>query len=263
MVSLTISSVLIALVASVFLAQNDFYAMVVQRTRVQENLRVVTDLIASEVRGISAGGVTRADERSFVVRYPLAVGGVCAAEAAAGHVHMPGLSEIDGTEVAGYAVASPGGDWTYTAQTWVSTLLSSGSADAELCILASGSDTVGASQDFGYLSIPGGTSLGDVIMIYQEVEFKIEQSELDPRTLAIFRGVTGDALREFATGITSGSYFEYRKGDGTYYGSITGAALDSIDGVRITATAIGTDSVGIVASYTYGWTVKIPLRNSK
>ena len=67
MVALTLSSVIVALVSSVFLTQNNFYRFVIQRTRVQDNLRVVTDLIASEVRGVAGGGVTTAESRRFVV----------------------------------------------------------------------------------------------------------------------------------------------------------------------------------------------------
>ena len=67
---------------------------VVQRARVQDNLRVVSELIASEVRGVSGGGVTSATSRRFVVRLPLAVGGVCHAQASHGRVYMPGLADI-------------------------------------------------------------------------------------------------------------------------------------------------------------------------
>ena len=142
--ALTLSSVIVALVSSVFLTQNNFYCFVVQRTRVQDNLRVVTDLIASEVRRVAGGGVTTAEGRRFVVRLPIAMAGVCRAEAAAGHVYMPGLSQIYGNEVAGYARQDGGGNWTYTADTWSNLLDSSGSGDADACLTTSGADTVGA-----------------------------------------------------------------------------------------------------------------------
>ena len=90
MIALTLSSVIVALVSSVFLTQNNYYRSVVQRTRVQDNLRVVMDLIASEVRGVAGGGVTVAESRRFVVRLPIAMGGVCHAQAGHGRVYMPG-----------------------------------------------------------------------------------------------------------------------------------------------------------------------------
>ncbi len=260
-VALTLSSVIVTLVSSVFLTQNNFYRSVVQRTRVQDNLRVATDFIASEVRGVAGGGVTTAESRRFVVHLPIAMGGVCHNEVAHGRVYMPGLSDIDGDEVAGYALQDAGGDWTYTADTWSNLLVSSGSSDANQCLITSGADTVGATADFGRLLISGGTTLGEVIMIYRDVEFKIDQSELNPRTLAVYRGVTGDTPREFATGITSDTKFQYRLPSGTYQNSITGASLANIENIRVIASAIATDSVGGIESYSYEWTAGIPLRN--
>ncbi len=99
-------------------------------------------------------------------------------------------------------------------------------------------------------------------MIYRDVEFKIDQSELDPKTLAVYRGVTGDTLREFSTGITPDTRFQYRLPTGTYQNSITGVALDSIKYIRVIASAIATDSIGGIESYSYEWTADIPLRNN-
>ncbi len=140
--------------------------------------------------------------------------------------------------------------------------MSSGSNDADECLTRNGADTVGAIADFGRLSIPGGTTLGEVIMIYRDVEFKIDRSQLDPNTLAVYRGVTGDTLREFATGITPDTKFQYRLPSSTYQNSITGASLATIENIRVITSAIATDSIGGVESYSYEWTVGIPLRNS-
>ena len=217
---------IVTLVSSVFLTQNNFYRFVVQRTRVQDNLRAVTDLIASEVRSVGGGGVTTAESRRFVVHLPIAMGGVCRADVGHGHVYMPGLAEIDGRR--GRWIRHAGrrnGDWTYTADTWSTLLVSSGSVDANDCLTSSGADTVGAIADFGHLLI-GGTTLGEVIMIYRDVEFKIDQSELEPRTLAVFRKVSGDSLREFVTGIMPVTKFQYRlPSTGIYQNSITGASI--------------------------------------
>ena len=262
MVALTLSTLIVSLVASVFLAQNDFYGLVMGRSKVQDNLRVVSDLIASEIRGISEGGVLLAQSKRFVVRLPLAVGGVCHAQASHGRVFMPGLSGISSSEVAGYARQDANGDWTYSTDTWSNLLVSSGSADADECATRSGADTVGATQDFGRLLISGGTTLGEAIMIWQEVEFRVATSDLDPTTMAVYRGVTGDALREFATGITSSTSFAYSKDGTTFLETITGTALDSIQVLQVTASAIASESSGTNDPYEYEWTVKIPLKNS-
>ena len=257
-VALTLSSVIVTLVSSVFLTQNNFYRTVVQRTRVQDNLRVVTDLIASEIRGVAGGGVTIAESGRLVVHLPIAYAGVCRDGSGHGHVYMPGLSGINGDEVAGYARQDTNGDWTYTADTWSNLLVSSGSNDADECLEASSSDTVGATADFARLDISGSNTIGEVIMIYRDVEFKIDTSELDPQTLAVYRKITGDSLREFATGITSDTKFQYRLPMGTYQNSITGASLVDIEKIRVITSASGRGA----GAYSYEWTVGIPLRNS-
>ena len=139
--------------------------------------------------------------------------------------------------------------------------MSSGSNDADECLTRNGADTVGATADFGRLLISGGTTLGEVIMIYREVEFKIQQSDLYPQTLAVYRGVTGDELREFATGITTDTKFQYRVPGGSYQNSIGDSQLANIENIRVVASAIATDSIGGIKSYSYEWTVSIPLRN--
>ena len=98
-------------------------------------------------------------------------------------------------------------------------------------------------------------------MIYREVEFKIDQSQLNPITLALYRGVTGDTLREFATGITTDSKFQYRLPSSTYQNSIASGSVANIENIRVIASGIATDSIGGIESYSYEWTVGIPLRN--
>jgi len=262
-VALTLSTLIVSLVASVFLAQNDFYSFVMGRSTVQDNLRVVSDLIASEIRGVSGGGVTTAQPNQFVIRLPLALGGICDPAVDSGRLYMPGFSDIDGGDVAGYAQQDAVGEWTYVVETWSNILTASGVGVAGACTNTSGTDTTGVTQDFADFSLPGGTTqLGDVVMIWQEVEFRIATSALDPTTLAVYRGVTGGALTEFATGIKAGTSFAYSKDGTTFYTLITGTALDSIQVLQVTASAIAPRSSGTGDPYEYEWTVKIPLKNS-
>lgn len=261
-VALTLSSVIVALVSSVFLTQNNFYRTVMQRTRVQDNLRVVTSLIASEVRGVAGGGVMIAQSRRLVVRLPILMGGVCSTSPNSARMHMPGYSDMDTDEVAGWATQDASGAWTYTPDVWSNLYVNAGPGVASLCVADSGADTAGVSQEFVRMYTAGNDLIGDVIMLYREVEFKIGQSELQPRTLAVFRGVSGDTLREFATGITSDTRFQYRLPSAAYQNSVVGASLANIEYIRVIASAIATDSIGNLPSYSDEWTVGIPLRNS-
>ena len=94
--ALTLSSVIVTLVSSVFLTQNNFYRSVVQRTRVQDNLRVATDLIASEVRAVAGGGVTTAEmpfrRRHDPLRKPLSGKGLAAIVELVRKFHEAGLT---------------------------------------------------------------------------------------------------------------------------------------------------------------------------
>jgi hypothetical protein len=263
MVALTLSAVIVALVSSVFLTQNNFYRMVVQRSRVQDNLRMVTDMISTEVRGVAGGGVTFADSRRFVVRLPMLMGGVCNPAGGSARMYMPGYSQMDTLEVAGHATRDAVGTWTYVSEDWttlhrVDTPLSV----AQSCFVDSGADTTGVVPDFVRVWLPTSSERGDVIMVFREVEFKIAESELQPNTLAVYRGVTGDTLREFATGITPDTQFNYRLPSGAYFSSVSVGNLPDISAIRVIASATATDSLGVINSYSYGWTVDIPLRNS-
>ena len=81
-------------------------------------------------------------------------------------------------------------------------------------------------------------SEGDVLMLFRETTFKIQRSELDPRTWGLFRQIYGDSLVEFATGMDSiTAQFQYRTGGTTYADAVTGSALGDIDVVRIVADA--------------------------
>ena len=262
MVALTLSSVIVALVSSVFLSQNQFYRTVLQRSRVQDNLRVVTDFIGSEVRGVAGGGVTTAESRRLVVRLPILMGGVCEDSSPnSPRMYMPGYSDLDTGEVVGYATQDAAGAWTYTADVWSDMFMSEGALVAGSCANASGADTAGVASDFVRIGVTGGSSLGEVVMIYREVEFKIQQSELQPTTLAVYRAVSGDALREFATGITKDAKFQYRLPAGSYQDYVASGSLANIENIRVVASAIATDSLGTLRSYSYEWTVGIPLRN--
>ena len=49
-IALVLSSVVILLVSSTFLVQNNYYSSQTQRTGVHDNARAATELIASEIR---------------------------------------------------------------------------------------------------------------------------------------------------------------------------------------------------------------------
>ena len=98
-------------------------------------------------------------------------------------------------------------------------------------------------------------------MLFRETTFKIQTSELDPPTLALFRGVYGDSLVEFATGLDTTAQFRYRTGGSTYADTVSSTALGDIDVVRIVADARKRAQTGGQDDITFGWSVNVALRN--
>lgn len=109
LIALSISSVLIILVGSVFLTQNNFYSHVLLRSQVQENARAVTELVASDVRSLAPGGIILADSTRLVVRAPMATALICGRQGGSDvMVHVSGgLASIDTNEVGGYGYRAP------------------------------------------------------------------------------------------------------------------------------------------------------------
>jgi hypothetical protein len=101
---------------------------------------------------------------------------------------------------------------------------------------------------------------GDVVMLFRETTFKIQQSQLEPSTYGLFRGSYGDPLVEFATGIDTTAHFQYRAAGGTYVDTVTAGSLAGIDAVRIVAEARKAAPTGGVDDVTFGWAVNVPLR---
>jgi hypothetical protein len=261
-----LSTLIIILVTSVFLVQNEFYSDVVRRSALQENVRTATAMVSSELRGVAAGGIVAAESDSVVFRIPLVVGGVCAVSGSETYLHLPLEGEnVDAAEVAGYGTRDADGVWTHTAATWESVFHSSGGAAAVACQVM-GADTVGGRDDFyrldGLASTPP-LAVGDLVMIYRELEFKLETSALDPTSTAVFRGQAGGTLSEFANHLRPSSAFEYKLSNNPNYRSrVTGGNLDRIVAIRFSARGAVASSRANRDSLTFDLTASVPLGNA-
>ena len=267
-IALTLSSVLVVLVSTVFLVQNQYFAIQLERSAAQDNARMTTEMVASEIRSVMKAGVTRANNTRLRVNSPMAMGVVC------GH---PGSNrvavQIDGgtsglvtDDVEGVALLDPAtGDWDYHDAGW-SNMYQSGGTPAAACF-TNGADTVGAYNDFiqfrRFNNYFGGLpAVGSVVMFYREVEYEFDTSEMDPSVLALFRSVNGDDPVELVTGINGTAQFQYRRVGQTSYQTTVGSGdLDEIDAIRIEAQARSRPRTGGVDDVTFGWGVNVYLRN--
>lgn len=271
LVAMTLSAVLIALVTSVFLAQNDFYRRVVTRSQVQESARSVAELVASELRPATRGSVTLAESRRLTVRTPQVVGLICSVSSPTVHTYLPlGGVGVDTTEVSGYGIREVDGSWSFYPRAWGEIAAGSGlTATANNCHEA-GMDTVGVRADFYRFDGPAdepspAPSAGSLLMIYGEVDYVIQASELDAEALGLFRGLSGRTLVEFATGLGADARFEYRlDGESSFQASVTGTDLEGIVVVRLHSIATETRAPpGDPTAFSYGFSLDVPLRNAQ
>ena len=109
LVSLTISSLIVIMVSTVFLVQNQFYATQLSRGQAHDNARMMTDVVASELRSLMEGGVVAARSDSLVVRTPAVLAVVCALPGShkATVQYTGGKSGLTTSEIAGVALRDP------------------------------------------------------------------------------------------------------------------------------------------------------------
>lgn len=268
MVAITLTSVIVVLVGTVFLVQNNFFTRLTQRSAAHDNARMVTELVAEGVRSVTPGGVVVANNKDLVLRSPIVMAVVCAQPSSSTvTVHMDGgLSALDTTEVGGFGVRDAGnGSWKYYDVGW-STIYQSGGTPATDCA-ANGADTVGATAEFlrlRSLSAYYGSNppVGSILMLYRNLEFTFAPSGMDSTTYGLYRGLYGGTLVEFATGMDTTASFQYRTGGSSYATSVGGKELKNIDAIRIVALANKSALTGGQANITYGWSVNLALRNS-
>jgi hypothetical protein len=270
-VAVTLSSILMTLVTTLFFAQNQFYAEAIVRSHVQENARSVTEFVAAELRGLGGEAFTLAESRQFVVRRPLVVGIVCNIRNNDTNVYLPLNGEaVPADDVAGYAVRDGVGGWAYYAEVWEDLTHSNqeGPVAAGYCA-PNGIDTVGIIDDFYSLHDVPNVALpppdtGSVLMLYQDRHYQFKASDLEAGSIGLYLGNFGDDLFELATGMTPAAGFQYRlRGNTVYQSTVTGSQLRDIDAVRLIATAESTGQVQQTGnnSYSFGWTLDVLLKN--
>ena len=268
MVALTLSSVVVILVSTVFLVQNRYYQTQLARGEAHDAARVMTETVASEIRSVAKGGVKVADSDRLVVRSPIVLAAVCArgpGDLVAVQLDG-GVGSLPSEEVTGFAVRDTIVDaWSYHDDAAWPDIAGTVGTSAAQCA-ANGADTVGAVSEFTLLRDLGSFDghvpvLGQVIMLYREVEYTIDASALEPTKLALYRTVTGATPVEFVTGVDPTAEFQYRTGGATYAATVSGGALANVDAIRIVAQARRQPRTGGVADITYGWSVNVSLRN--
>lgn len=269
-IALTLSSVLVILVGTVFLVQSEFYATQLARTAAHDNARMLTELVASELRSLTDSAIFLADSTRLAARSPI-VGAIVCAHGSGNRVsvHLPGgTAGFDTDDVSGVALVDTATSrWLYYDRSW-SNIHQSGGSPAAGCAAAGADTTGGAAAHF--VDFRGGTlttgfgykpPVGATLMVYRKVEYRIQTSTMDATARALYRGTYGSTLTEVVTGLDTSAKFQYRTGGSTYASTVTGASLGAIDAIRIVAQARKRPESGAADVVTYGWAVNVHLRN--
>ena len=266
LVAMVLSSVVVMLVTSVFMAQNRFYSETVKRAALHESVRTAAALVSSEMRGLTAGGIVAAEPDSLMIRAPLVMGVVCGVDERKSYIFLPLGGEAFGAdEVSGYALRAADGSWSYRDGGWASFHHSSGSGPAGVCAEA-GSDVRGAVADFHRLddlAASGSLRPGDLVMLYQERVLKLATSVLDPSTMGIYRGPSGSTLSEAVTGLTGESGFRYElPSQPGFQDRVLGTGnLQSIQRIQFTAAGASPSGRPGGGSSTFRLTATVPPKN--
>ena len=265
--ALTLTSVIVILVSTVFLVQNHFFSEQLLRSAAHDNARMVTEYIGEDLRSVMPGGMVVAERKDMVFHAPVVVATVCATPHDKATVYIEGgTAALDTAEIGGFAIRNDTtGAWTYYDTPGWGTIYDGGGNPADECS-NNGADTTGAYDEFtrlkglkGYVGYD--PQEGTLLMLYRNVEFKFATSGMDTTTVGLYRGIYGKTSVEFATGMDTSAAFQYRTGGSSYANSVTGASLTSVDAVRIVAEARERQETGGVQDITYGWSVNLVLRN--
>lgn len=270
LIALVLSSLVIVLVSSTFLAQNRAQATQAALAAAHDNVRAATDLVARELRSSMRDGILVAGARTLTVRSPVAVVSACGRSGfflPNVDVHVDGgVAALATDEIAGVAVLDEAsGAWDYQRATWG--FLNGGSSGSAGRCAGNGADTLGVADEFHSirrllflygLDVP---DVGEVLMLFREVTFRIGPSALEPGTLALFRQPYGGAAVEFASGMDSTSAFRYRIGGGSYQDTVTAGSVGSVDGVRLVMNVRRRTGTGPDDEISFGIATNLLLRN--
>ena len=279
LVATLIGTIVVGMVTSVMVSQSRYYGDASRRAELQTSVRAVVELVREELQSLTLDGIRTAETDQLVFRVPLAIGSVCdgggrgrGRGAASVYLPAPG-SGISSDRVSGWGWRDPRpddtsgnnnlDDWNYRNNPWTS--LNVGGGTSKTTCYNMGADTVGGGSDYYTLSGPltAFADDGDLLMLYTEVEYLIDDSALRPGTLALFRREGTGSLTEFAPGLTSDTRFEYREhGDDYFETNPSSWEIDDIIEIRLTVVAERQDQIA-GANSEYRWQVRIPIRNTE
>ncbi len=262
LVALTISGILATGLISLLIGQSRFYDRTDDQLNAEQVAQATFDLVSAELRMASAQDLLVATADSVRVRFALTLALVCdstAADEAAVYVFDRTTNAGLGGAFVGVAVSGPYEETFEYADGWNPTPTATGSGPKADCT-ASGAP--GTAPDADYLRITGWVAQfaggvperGALVRAYGSLTYRFAASTFFTANTALWRGT-----QELVGPFDNTAAFSYVMANGTVQSTVTGASLDSVVSVRLTATAVGEGSNphGISRPVTFD----VPFRN--
>ena len=239
---------------TVLAGQARFHAANDEAVLAQQNLRALTEVMASEIRTASPHDVMRAGPDSLVLRADVTRAVVCDGSAA-GRVDLFVFDSVATANLRpafrGTAIAGPyAGRFAY-ADAFVPVAVPA--AAAESGCRARGADPAGAAPASAFRRIASWTgplapptAPGTVVRIYGELQYAFAPSTTDRGASAVRRNG-----QELVTPLGAGARFDYVLSDGTLVSRVPRTRLADIRIVRVTAAAAGRGRPGWTRGFTF------------
>ena len=242
LVALTISGILASGLISLLIGQSRFYDRTDDQMNAEQVAQATFDMLSAELRMASTGDLIAATADSVTFRFDVSRSVVCdstASDEATLYVYDRTTNAGLSGSFVGIAVSGPYEEDFEYEDSWNPTPTATGSSPKADCV-AAGTPATGAAAD--YMRITGWASRftggvperGAMIRGYGSLTYRFASSTFFTTRTALWRGT-----QELVGPFDDAAAFAYTMTDGSVQSSVTGAALDSVAAVRVTATATG------------------------
>lgn len=242
LVALTISGILASGLISLLVGQSRFYDRTDDQMNTEQVAQATFDMLSAELRMAATGDLIAATADSVSFRFDVTRGVVCdstGSDEATLYVYDRTTNGGLSGSFTGVAVSGAYEEEFEYEDNWNPIPTATGSSPKADCT-AAGAPTTGADADYmritgwGARFTDGVPERGAMIRAYGSVTYRFAASTFFATRTALWRGT-----QELVGPFEDAAAFAYIMTDGSVQSSVTGAALDSVASVRVTATATG------------------------
>jgi prepilin-type N-terminal cleavage/methylation domain-containing protein len=240
-VALLLAGIIGLALARLVISQARFVANQDGMLQARSASRAALNVMSSELRAVTPGGILAATTDSITVRVPYAFGVACYQTGGNTVVGLlPGDSAIyKSATSSGYAWRDSSGTWQFVTPATVGSTNVVGNCNLASPAITAYAATGWAAQAY---SVPGtAPAIGSLVYFYQRITYAFAPSVTLPGRKALWRRVVSTGVSATSTGASdelvlpfdTGSTFQFLVGSRLTIRSTAPALLDSIRGVRV------------------------------